>query len=510
MLFNSTVFLFIFLPISLLVYFCVGRKNGATARVLLALLSLLFYAYWDWQFVPLLLGSIIVNYVAGVRISKLINSSQLPEAKSNLIIGLTFNLALLFYFKYTNMIVASFESWTGLNAGVSNIILPIGISFFTFTQIAFLVDAYQKKVSEYKFWDYALFVSYFPHQIAGPILHHKEMMGQFTKQLITKFDVQNFAVGASILVVGLAKKVLLADPIATFADPVFSNAGMGVTPTFIEAWGATLAYALQLYIDFSAYCDMAIGISFMFGIRLPINFNSPYKATSIIDFWRRWHITLSRFLREYLYIPLGGNRSGHLRRYLNLMVTMALGGLWHGASWTFLMWGVLHGVYLTINHLWRSYFYERHNIAVHPLLGWLITFIAVLIGWVFFRAVNFTSALLMLQSMLGFAGVAVPHAMIDFLGPRWPLIGSEVWSGELGGIRAILFILVVLAGVLAMPNTQQIFQSFNPSLDKVQEGKASVSFAWSPNILWILTISVLLALSLNRLGSDSTFLYFNF
>jgi len=192
------------------------------------------------------------------------------------------------------------------------------------------------------------------------------------------------------------------------------------------------------------------------------------------------------------------------------MVTMALGGLWHGASWTFLIWGVLHGVYLTINHLWRSYFYERHNIAVHPLLGWLITFIAVLIGWVFFRAVNFTSALLMLQSMLGFAGVAVPHAMIDFLGPRWPLIGSEVWSGELGGIRAILFILVVLAGVLAMPNTQQIFQSFNPSLDKVQEGKASVSFAWSPNILWILTISVLLALSLNRLGSDSTFLYFNF
>lgn len=510
MLFNSIVFLFLFMPASLLAYYYFAKKNGAFARFLLAVLSLLFYAYWDWRYVPLLFGSIAINYIIGFKIIMLTNCGQMFSSKKVLILGLALNLLLLFYFKYTNMLIGTYESWTNSDLNIPNIILPIGISFFTFTQIAFLVDAYQKKVTNYKFWDYVLFVSYFPHQIAGPILHHKEMLGQFIKQSTVKFDMQWLTVGFSILSIGLAKKVLLADPMSTIANPVFANAEMGVSPTFIESWGAITAYALQLYLDFSAYCDMAIGISLMFGIRLPINFNSPYKSLNIIDFWRRWHITLSRFLRDYLYIPLGGNQLGKFRRYSNLLITMALGGIWHGASWNFLFWGLLHGAFLTINHLWREWLSKRLNISLHPIMAWFITFVAVLVGWVFFRATNYTSALLVLSSMFGFEGVAVPPAVLNGIGIAWPLIGSNEWSGVLGGARAIGYIAIVLAGILFLPNTQQLFQFYKPSLEAVKDIKECVGFSWRPNTLWALTISVLLALSISRLGNDSIFLYFNF
>jgi D-alanyl-lipoteichoic acid acyltransferase DltB (MBOAT superfamily) len=255
------------------------------------------------------------------------------------------NLILLGYFKYANFFADNLNHFAGTALPIGQVILPLGISFFTFTQIAFLVDTYQGKVKEFNFVHYTLFVTYFPHLIAGPVLHHKEMMPQFAKRNVCHLNWDNVAVGLSIFVLGLAKKVLIADSLAEFATPIFSAVAAGGQPMLFEAWIGALAYTLQLYFDFSAYSDMAIGISLMFNVRLPMNFNSPYKATSIIDFWRRWHMTLSRFLRDYLYIPLGGSRNGKAQRYLNLMITMLLGGLWHGAGWTFVIWGGLHGFY---------------------------------------------------------------------------------------------------------------------------------------------------------------------
>lgn len=265
-----------------------------------------------------------------------------------------------------------------------NIILPIGISFYTFTQIAFLVDTYQEKVNEYRFIHYLLFVTYFPHLIAGPVLHHKEMMPQFADSRIYKFSTTDFAVGLTIFCIGLAKKVLIADNLAPYANPLFSGAD---APSLFIAWGGVLAYTFQLYFDFSAYSDMAIGLSRLFGVKLPLNFNSPYKATNISEFWGRWHMTLSRFLMDYLYIPLGGNRTGIIRRYRNLITVMLLGGLWHGAGWNFVIWGGLHGVYLIIHHGWGK-LSELLNFPVNLVLWRLtatsITFLSVCFAWVFF------------------------------------------------------------------------------------------------------------------------------
>ncbi|WP_309246667.1 MBOAT family O-acyltransferase [Ramlibacter montanisoli] len=303
-------------------------------------------------------------------------------------------------------------------------ILPLGISFYTFTQIAFLVDTYQGKVTEFNFFRYALFVTWFPHLIAGPVLHHAEMMPQFARKAVCRIDWQNVAVGLSIFVLGLAKKVLLADSIAEFASPVFDGVKAGAQPMLFEAWVGALAYTLQLYLDFSAYSDMAIGLSLMFNVRLPLNFDSPYKATSIIDFWRRWHMTLSRFLRDYLYIPLGGGRAGNARRYANLMTTMVLGGLWHGAGWTFVVWGTLHGCYLLVNHAWRA-FRRRHGWGeggrAAALAAGALTFLAVVVGWVFFRADSMASAVTMLQGMTGMPAWPWPTRRPDCSAPdrRW-------------------------------------------------------------------------------------------
>ena len=354
MLFNSYPFLFIFLPITILGFFQIGRYSRTLASLWLFSASLFFYGWWNPAYVSLLLASILFNYGVGKAVSREHARSHFRRAWWILALGITADLCLLGYYKYTNFFIANVSGLLNRNWHIDPVILPLGISFFTFTQIAFLVDAYRGDVKESNFIHYGLFVTYFPHLIAGPVLHHKEMMPQFALPVTYRPNLENFSVGLTLFTIGLFKKVILADGISPYANLVFNAADHGTKILFTEAWGGALAYTFQLYFDFSGYTDMALGISCLFGVKLPINFNSPYKAVNIIDFWRRWHITLSRFLRDYLYFPLGGNRKGPFRRYANLIATMVLGGLWHGAGWTFILWGTLHGCYLIINHAWHG------------------------------------------------------------------------------------------------------------------------------------------------------------
>ena len=338
MLFNSHIFIFFFLPITLLVFHQIGRRGKHRLAISwLVAASFFFYGWWNPPYLGLILISILFNYVLGVSLSRI-------PRKTLLIVGISGNLALLGYFKYANFFTDTLNALTDANIALQQIVLPIAISFFTFQQITYLVDAYRGETQEYNFLHYCLFVTFFPQLIAGPIVHHKEMLPQFAEKSLYKIKADNLAVGVTIFIIGLFKKVILADGIAVYATPMFDAAEWYDSLTFFEAWCGALAYSLQLYCDFSGYSDMAIGIARMFGVKLPINFYCPYKAHNIIEFWRRRHITLSRFLRDYLYFPIGGNRRGVSRRYVNVMITMLLGGLWHGAGWTFVVWGVFTAV----------------------------------------------------------------------------------------------------------------------------------------------------------------------
>ena len=352
MLFNSYEFIFLFLPVTFLVFMRLGARHRRWAAGWLAVASLGFYAWWNPAFLPLLLASIACNYLVGLRLARPVIAAW--SRKTVLALSITANLGLLAYFKYANFLLDNLNLVIGTDYRL-DLVLPLGISFFTFTQIAFLVDAYQGKAKEYHPVDYCLFVTFFPHLIAGPVLHHQEMMPQFARAETYRPNPENIAVGIAIFSIGLVKKVLIADAMAAHATPVFEAAEQGATLSFFTAWEGALAYTFQLYFDFSGYSDMAIGLARLFGITLPANFDSPYRAVNIIDFWRRWHMTLSRFLRDYLYIRLGGNRKGPVRRYMNLFVTMLLGGLWHGAGWTYVVWGGLHGCYLIANHFCRRF-----------------------------------------------------------------------------------------------------------------------------------------------------------
>jgi alginate O-acetyltransferase complex protein AlgI len=367
MLFNSYVFIFVFLPISFITFFILAKFHLTKWAILsLTLSSLFFYTYWNPPYLILLLISVVFNHQIGNLIGSF--SPKSKPGKYLLILGMVVNLGLIAYYKYANFLLASFDEVFRTDFHVSGIILPLGISFYTFNQIAYLVDVYQGDKRNYHLLEYILFVTFFPHLIAGPIVRHDELIPQFRKARFFVFSHKNIALGLTIFTLGLAKKVLIADNLSPWVAPVFEHAG---EITFIEAWVGALSYTFQLYFDFSGYSDMAIGLGLLFNIRLPINFNSPYKATSISDFWRRWHITLSNFLRDYLYIPLGGSRRGEIRRYVNLLMTMLLGGLWHGAGWTFVLWGGLHGLYLCINHGWR-----KLNVSLPKLFAWLLTFFA--------------------------------------------------------------------------------------------------------------------------------------
>src|SRR6266403_2077476 len=386
MLFSSYTFLFQFLPATVLAFAAARRHSPRAGIMVLAGASLFFYGAWRPVYLLLLIASIAVNFALGLRMEDPLRRRAIGS------LGVALNLAGLCYFKYTNFIFDSLNVLTGAPLPFVNIVLPLGISFFTFQQIAYLVDVMRGAKVERDIVSYTLFVSFFPHLIAGPLVHHAEMIPQFKRGRSGRSAVLA-ARGLAIFAAGLFKKVVIADNLAQFVSPVFAHldAGGGVTTSW--AWLATLAYSLQIYFDFSGYSDMAIGLALLFGIRLPVNFRSPYRATSIIEFWRRWHITLSRLLREYLYIPLGGNRLGEQRRYVNLLVTMLLGGLWHGAGWNFVIWGGLHGIYLCINHLWRGWRGDpalasaaAMNSMATRIVSWAVTFFAVVIAWVFFRA----------------------------------------------------------------------------------------------------------------------------
>ena len=395
------------------------------------------------------------------------------------------------------------------------------------------MDTYQGKVKEFNFVHYLLFVTYFPHLIAGPVLHHKEMMPQFAQRKVCHINWDNVAVGLTIFVLGLAKKVLIADSLAEFATPIFSAVAAGGQPMLFEAWIGALAYTLQLYFDFSAYSDMAIGISLMFNVRLPMNFNSPYQATSIIDFWRRWHMTLSRFLRDYLYIPLGGSRHGKARRYLNLFITMLLGGLWHGAGWTFVMWGALHGFYLMINHGWRA-FKEKMGWGEGGKLARLsagaLTFLAVVVGWVFFRADSFSSAMTLLHGMAGLNGVSLPTSLEErighyFVGMNWVIFsGLHPMATGLDMLNVLIFFALAFPIIWLMPNVWQMFQAYRPTCEDLKESHPSTDsnnspalrekwfclFQWQPTKKRAWATGVLFAIAIMGLTRVSEFLYFQF
>lgn len=415
MIFHSVEFLFFFLPITILGFFVLGTWARKTEWCFgwLALCSVIFYGWGVHAFVALIVGSSIFNFLIARAIGRLGQSTDARKRQIILLFGIIGNLAVLGYFKYADFFVANVFSLFGLNSSSLEIILPLAISFFTLQQIAFLVDVSRGQANEGSFLRYLLFVTFFPQLIAGPIVHHSEMLPQFSKHK-GRLNLNDIAEGLCIFLLGLFKKLVLADGMASISDPIFLSADTGIGPGFFLAWIAVLAFSLQIYFDFSAYTDMAIGLARMFSIRLPKNFDSPYKATSIIDFWRCWHMTLSRFLRDYIYIPLGGNRNGTLFRYRNLILTMLLGGLWHGAAWGFVIWGGLHGLYLSVNHLWRSNSTcaaISANRWFRPF-GWLVTFVAVSIAWIFFRAETFDGAIQMFSGILALNGVILPPQLI--------------------------------------------------------------------------------------------------
>ena len=512
MLFNSHVFIFGFLPIVFFGFYGIARYSHNLAALWLTAASLFFYGWWDVRFVGLLLGSIVFNYGAGY----LIGHKFLNKPKLLLACAIISNLILLGYFKYANFFIENLNHLAGTALQISEFILPLGISFFTFTQIAFLVDTYQGKVKEYNFIHYTLFVTYFPHLIAGPVLHHKEMMPQFAMPSTYRFNYENLLVGLTIFFIGLFKKVIAADGIAKYVGPVFAAHNTGIELTFLDAWGGALCYTLQLYFDFSGYSDMAIGLSRLFGVTLPLNFHSPYKSVNIIEFWRRWHMTLSHFLRDYLYIPLGGNRKGIVRRHLNLLITMLLGGLWHGAGWTYVLWGGLHGCYLVINHGWqglhRRFWHKPPSKPMHAL-SVLITFLAVVVAWVVFRADNINTATAILKSMAGMNGYALPDVWL----PKWGAFGQWLtrqgvhFSNTNALIKggAINWMLVSLLIVWVAPNTQQMMVNFKPALN-MPEDSAAKRLLWQPSYAWLVASVVCTVLSILFISELSEFIYFQF
>ena len=525
MLFNSYEFIFIFLPVALLIFFAAVRSGHGLAIGWLVVASLFFYSWWNPVYLLLIISSMVVNFGFGELLGKTLEKKPGPDRKLYLALGVCFNLGLLAYFKYAGFIADNLGALFHADIDIGHIALPLAISFFTFQQIAYLVDAYKGITHEYKFLHYALFVTFFPQLIAGPIVHHKEMLPQFMQRTALTPRIENIVIGVTIFSIGLFKKAVIADGVAPFASPVFAAAAQGDSPTFFVAWGGALAYTMQLYFDFSGYSDMAIGGARMFGIRLPLNFHSPYKATNIVEFWRRWHITLSRFLRDYLYIPLGGNRKGKVRRYLNLMITMLLGGLWHGAGWTFVIWGGLHGFYLVANHAWNRLCSKskKSTSKLGKFLAWATTFIAVIIGWVFFRAESTDAAMAILEGMAGINGVSIPNGILARLGGVGEWLQSLGVEASLGGgtviVSTYLWVGALLLVITLMPNTQQIMSRFDPALSPYSsEDKNEIRPAvwlgnrltWRPAPLWAASAGLIAAMGILALTSISEFLYFQF
>jgi len=468
LLFNSYEFIFFFLPFTFFVYFYLNKKHLTEAsKGFLVLASLFFYAWWNILYLPLILLSMSVNYTLGRQMSL-----KKYKAKILLIMGISFNLLLLGYFKYMDFFILNTNRVLHTEIPLMDLALPLAISFYTFQQIAYLVDSYRNETKEYDFLNYAVFVTFFPQLIAGPIVHHSEMMPQFARLKNKVKNYYNIALGLFIFSIGLFKKVIIAD---TFAQWAMQGFDVAEKLNMLEAWVSSLSYTFQLYFDFSGYTDMAIGIALLFNIKLPMNFFSPYKARNIQDFWRRWHITLSRFLKDYIYIPLGGNRKSSIRTYSNLFMTFVLGGIWHGAGWTFVFWGMLHGGALVLHRLW-----SKLGFKMYGFIAWFITFNFINIAWIFFRANDFASALKVLKAM--FLGEWI--IPVSFTLGEW----SKLFQSE---SYVFFWILGAFVLVLVLPNSMQLKDKFKPSA-----------------FFMMFTLGAFL--SIFMLYRKSEFLYFNF
>jgi alginate O-acetyltransferase complex protein AlgI len=463
MLFNSYGFIFIFLPLSFLIYFLLNSKGlYFYSKTFIALASLVFYSWWNIIYLPLLLVSIIFNFTIGIIVSNKTENNYIK--KLLLILGIIVNLLSLGYFKYMDFFIENYNLISDSSLPLLKITLPLAISFFTFQQISYLVDSYKGFTKEYKFIDYTIFVTFFPQLIAGPIVHHKEMMPQFEDDKNKTINSKNISMGIFIFSIGLFKKVVIAD---SFSSYVSNGFDIQEKLNFIEAWITSLSYTFQLYYDFSGYSDMAIGLALLFNIKLPINFNSPYKATNIKDFWKRWHMTLSRFLKDYIYIPLGGNKGKDFTIYTNLLITFLLAGIWHGAGWTFVLWGLLHAIAMIMFRI-----YSKLNIKLHFVIAWLITFIFLNITWIFFRAKEFNDAIKVLKGLIGLNGFGF-SSIIEF---KFILLG--------------LFITLLIT----------VFTK--NSIEKIKIFKADLKT--------LLFVSLIFSISIIFLTRVSEFLYFNF
>lgn len=517
MLFNSYIFIFSFLPITIILFFLLSRYSQKYGICCLVLASIFFYGYWNISYVPLLLGSIFLNYSFGALIKKAVITK-----KTLLILGVSCNLLILGYYKYFSFFLSILNESLGTNFSSANIFLPLGISFFTFTQIAYLVDTYRNQIYEKSPLHYALFVAWFPQLIAGPIFHHREMMPQFTKSKVYQFNWDHIMIGITVFSIGLFKKSFLADNIShyisdSYALSPFLRASNGFSLDFFEAWSGALAYTLQLYFDFSGYSDMAIGLGWLFGIKLPMNFNSPYRACNIIDFWRRWHMTLSRFLRDYVYIPLGGSRYGLLRKHINLFITMLLGGLWHGAGWTFVLWGMMHGTFLIINHSYKQLCERFAFLTLNKAVALIITFVSVVIAWVVFRASNMSVVINFLSGMFGFHGFSLPKAdyiNLGILGFGLENIGVTFKESVHSTMVPIFsWVAALLSIVFCWPNTQTIMAKAEITLNTLntyspkQQGRFLV---WSPTKVWAFITASIFVIAISQLAKPNEFLYFQF
>jgi alginate O-acetyltransferase complex protein AlgI len=481
LLFNSYEFIFYFLPTAFIGYFLLTyAKQDTMAKIWLVGVSLYFYSFWNFNYLYLIMLSILVNYGIGTYLS---NTSNKKARKTALITGIVINCSLLGYYKYTDFFLETLNNFIDNDYSLLRLALPLAISFFTFQQIAYLVDSYRMETKGYKLHDYMLFVIFFPQLIAGPIVHHREMMSQFQDADNRRIIAKNVSLGLYIFAVGLFKKVMIADTFAVWANDGYSRAA---DLYFIESWITSLSYTFQLYFDFSGYCDMAMGAALLFNIKLPLNFNSPYKALNIQDFWRRWHITLSRFLTEYIYKPLGGNRISPFRTYVNIFLIFMISGFWHGAGWTFIIWGALHGVASVIYRWW-----SRRGYSLPKILAWFITFQFVNMAWVFFRAESIQQALNILKTMFGLQNFTLPVRVASYVEE---FSGLSFFPDRASFYTSLSVVLIVIAlvGVIGRSNSFQMMERFKP------------------NTYSLFFILVLFFVSIIQLGKVTEFLYFNF
>jgi D-alanyl-lipoteichoic acid acyltransferase DltB (MBOAT superfamily) len=503
MLFNSLDFIFLFLPISIFVYFiCAKIANDGIAKSFLVVASFYFYSYWNLPYVALLFASISINYLLSILILKLGNQGK---KKRVLILAIGLNLCLIGYYKYCDFFIYNINSISGTSIIFQNILLPLGISFFTFQQIAYQVDIFKGKTAETCLLNYILFVSFFPQLIAGPIVHHKEMMPQFKKPI--DWNPQRLFQGLTFFILGLFKKVIIADNIAIYANIVFDGYSTDISFSIVETWVGIFAYCFQIYFDFSGYTDMAIGLALIFGIYLPLNFNSPYKALSIIDFWRRWHMTLSRFLRNYLYIPIGGNKGGEWMRLRNLLITMLIGGLWHGAYWNYIIWGGVHGLAISINHTFRKFNRFPENFFFRNL-SYGLTFLTVSYAWVFFRASNMDVAFNMTKACFGLNGIDLPRFFSFIISPEilfdFIRLNGAFTSPDLN-FHSIFYLFVLYLIVKFLPTSSQLMKwSKECLLRQSSLREIGIIWAYCMGLLFFISIKPLF----DNGGSD--FLYFNF